>query len=1017
MDGKVKSIEKSQKTREPAALARAVNRQPDANAPLQAFGASSVSQMAGNLAVQQLFRTGGIQAKLAISQPGDPDEEEADHVADQVMRMAEPATISSAPSTIQRKCATCEAGGATCPKCEEEEKIRRKEKPGNAPQTTPAIHSQIDALRGKGHGLPPSVRSFFEPRFGRDFSDVRVHTDSSAVESALAIQARAFTSGHDVVFGAGEYSPESPQGRQLLAHELTHVLQQRGPYVTTGVEAQGQTGPALVNGDSPAKIQRVPAEYDMAKQKKLIEEGIREKEIGKIKDVEPSAYVLANDSQAIDLILILLNQGWVGPRDEKAIYDIWKSRGKGIIALASKFTFVWNMCLSRGVDMIWTIPDLNPVKTEFKQAIASRARGYLDANKKTVDSERKRYGLNNMGAAPIPETGRQREKMLHAAGIVKKAKDAIVRMDRMLVGYKHVVGTPQNNNVEQCAALFNPTAPPPLPGHVPVPAAEGDVLPSWDDTRKNYERAHAVIDHYTRLYPVLVALREEMDLNTVARTGISSEEPAEKLTAMHVVNNALNDTMSNIDKTYPLLNDPKSEFALELQPIHEQFFLFDPTWQDPFRQIIARAAVKEHGNVEFWNTLGVNAAGLALFVVAEFTTGGLATFFFAAAAAGSIAQAAASWDKYFTLKAAAGTNLTEETTLISRDQASDQLLTASIDTIMAFVDLYTAAKGGTKALAELSEAETKLTGIVNKEARTVEEESKLARVDVGNGHDVRATDQGIQRCSPTCPLIGNFWERELERHPDVKPRLEQDAQLARTDPVWASRDAGAADRALQNLNELDIEQWAADIPSRGVSETPKFSEISRLPSHRADIANKVLTPEQVEFVEKNAAEMKAQGRLPAEYHYAPPSIPGAIIPRELAQSAMQIIGKKISENTAVAACWEKATADLHTLLSPENYAPLYKKAASRFWPIVGRDAAAKEYFVKQGFIVDGITAAHLDVQGIARQEFSLGLDHTLPKAMDDNWKHALDGDKIQFLMQADNTKLSHLEKKDPSLRR
>jgi len=404
-------------------------------------------------------------------------------------------------------------------------------------------------------------------------------------------------------------------------------------------------------------------------------------------------------------------------------------------------------------------------------------------------------------------------------------------------------------------------------------------------------------------------------------------------------------------------------------------------------------------------------------VVAELATGGLATYFFAAAAAGGIAQAAASWDKYLTLKAAGGTNLTEETSLISRDQVSDQLLTAVIDTLMAFVDAYTAAKGGAKALTELGEAETKLGGIAGKEARAAEAESKLRRVDVGNGHDVRATDRGIERCSDQCPLIGNFWEAELERHPDIKPRLEQDAQLARTDPVWASRDAAAADRALQNLNEQDLAQWAADIPALGVPETPKFSTLKRLPPQRAEIANRALTPEEMKFVEKNIADAKAEGRLPADFEYAPPSIPGAVIPRDLAQNAMQVIGKRISENPAVAACWETAVEDLRKLLSPENYDALYKKAASRFWSNVGREGAAKDYFTKFGYKVDGKTAAYLDVKGVDRQEVSLGLDHTFPKATDDNWKYALDGDKLQFLMQADNTKLSHLEKKDPTLRR
>lgn len=178
--------------------------------PQAALGFAGVQQAAGNLAVQNLFRAGMIQAKLSVSQPGDSDEQEADRVAERVVS-------SASAGIIQRKCAPC-AEGTTCPKCEEEEKVQTKEKPGHTPHIDSKAASQITSLRGGGQPLPPSARAFFEPRFGQDFSQVRVHTDGRAAESARAIQARAFTAGQDVVFGAGEYGPETCRGRKLLAH-------------------------------------------------------------------------------------------------------------------------------------------------------------------------------------------------------------------------------------------------------------------------------------------------------------------------------------------------------------------------------------------------------------------------------------------------------------------------------------------------------------------------------------------------------------------------------------------------------------------------------------------------------------------------------------------------------------------------------------------------------------------------------------------------------------------------------
>lgn len=82
-------------------------------------------------------------------------------------------------------------------------------------------------MRGGGQPLSASSRAFFEPRLGADLSNVRVHTDANATGTAKALNAKAFTVGRDVVFGAGQYEPASNEGRRLLAHELTHVVQQR----------------------------------------------------------------------------------------------------------------------------------------------------------------------------------------------------------------------------------------------------------------------------------------------------------------------------------------------------------------------------------------------------------------------------------------------------------------------------------------------------------------------------------------------------------------------------------------------------------------------------------------------------------------------------------------------------------------------------------------------------------------------------------------------------------------------
>jgi hypothetical protein len=167
----------------------------------------------------------GVQTKLAVSTPGDPYEQEADRVADQVMSMPRP--------KVQRACAECVSNGAPCPKCEEESKIQRRAEGADGPA---AASDHVATQLGSGRPLEPEVRAFFEPRYGADFSGVRVHADEQADSSARNLNALAFTLGKHVVFRAGEYAPTSESGRRLIAHELTHVVQQRG----TGERIQRQ---------------------------------------------------------------------------------------------------------------------------------------------------------------------------------------------------------------------------------------------------------------------------------------------------------------------------------------------------------------------------------------------------------------------------------------------------------------------------------------------------------------------------------------------------------------------------------------------------------------------------------------------------------------------------------------------------------------------------------------------------------------------------------------------------------
>ena len=207
--------------------------QPSSNArpsPCQCRGDRAC--VPGNLAALRRLSIAArrVQTKLAIGSASDPLEREADHVAETVMRMADPAvpdpTVGETPPppplpVAEEPCLECEAETSA------HGPLLASATPGfvGGGEAPASVHA---ALRPAGQPLDAATRAFFEPRFGRDFSHVRVHTGPAAAASAAAIAARAYTVGEHIAFAEGAYAPGSESGRRLLAHELTHVAQQRG---------------------------------------------------------------------------------------------------------------------------------------------------------------------------------------------------------------------------------------------------------------------------------------------------------------------------------------------------------------------------------------------------------------------------------------------------------------------------------------------------------------------------------------------------------------------------------------------------------------------------------------------------------------------------------------------------------------------------------------------------------------------------------------------------------------------
>jgi len=154
-------------------------------------------------------RAPGVLAKLKVGARDDEFEREADREADALMSATHAASAGS-------RAAAHDAAPL----------VRAKGHPHAVPPARP-VAPELSGL-GPGVSLAPSARDFFEPRLGYDLGGVRVHADDGAARAASSISARAFTAGSDLYFGAGEYAPDTAEGRRLLAHELAHVLQQGG---------------------------------------------------------------------------------------------------------------------------------------------------------------------------------------------------------------------------------------------------------------------------------------------------------------------------------------------------------------------------------------------------------------------------------------------------------------------------------------------------------------------------------------------------------------------------------------------------------------------------------------------------------------------------------------------------------------------------------------------------------------------------------------------------------------------
>ncbi len=237
-----------------------------------------------------------MQRKLTIGASNDLLEQEADRVADQVLALPTYPAVSGAPPHIQRF-----AG-----------------QPTGQPETVPA--SVDRTIASPGRPLDPALRQDMEARFGHDFSQVRVHSDAAAEQSVRGVNANAYTVGHNIVFGAGRFAPGTHEGRRLIAHELTHVVQQQ-----KGVQASvqrapkaGGSSPGVTIGDVDVKSNDPNCEYEKGEAAKShASKGILNY------DIEKAEFFGINPADAVVIADFKVDDGELRPSTESDLRKYW----------------------------------------------------------------------------------------------------------------------------------------------------------------------------------------------------------------------------------------------------------------------------------------------------------------------------------------------------------------------------------------------------------------------------------------------------------------------------------------------------------------------------------------------------------------------------------------------------------------------------------------------------------------------------------------------------------------------
>ncbi|MFL6275308.1 MAG: DUF4157 domain-containing protein [Blastocatellia bacterium] len=688
-----------------------------------------------------------IKAGPSIGQPGDLQETGSGRVLDQ-------GPLSSGAASIQDKCdaGSAQTAGATC---QGEATIQPKALPGNLPLVTTRMQASLIALKSGGQPLSKSTLNFFEPRFGRILSQVRVHTEPSAADAARSLNARAFTLGSEIAFAPGQYAPESADGRRLLAHELAHVAQQGGEQI----RRQPAATPAPSGGN----------------RKKRIEDAIAEGSPQLIAELSPADLAAASSDERMKMIDILLAGGSFAQKFRVA--QLWDTFGKDIVATANSNPDRWQRSWAVAAGQMRQSSEVRGQETYFMTDVESVARGYLNENEQFCKDELARLGLNENGEAitgpPTQEQTKALASMQDLAPKIAAAQEAMHDLRKVKVGYEVVALPPGGTEPLELGTptMFDPDKPP----NFPPPESEPN-RQTWDEVKKVYDDIDRLMNAYLEvepgLYP-LVRLAKEDPTKTRKVAGGTREQ------ALSTIGAGLIETQENIAKTRPLLKT----IAPDLEPIHGQLLsgkvaAGGRNWKAiPFYEAIGRDLVERRKPGPWWAELGLMAAQMGVYVIAGLATGGTALAIgLGVKGAVDVAMATARADA---IEAAAKTNISAETALVTEGKVDDTKGELIMTAAFAIIDIAFAASAIRGALRTVRQFEQEAAKAAARASKAAEKAIAKHTADAAAVEEAKqAATEARDAAAKASTAAGTATEEEAARVADSSRRAANSAEAA-----------------------------------------------------------------------------------------------------------------------------------------------------------------------------------------------------------------------------------------------